>query len=183
MADKKSEQKESGPKPAPGSEAAGQSSTSGISKMEAVRRALAELGKGAGPTAIQVFVKDRFGLEMTKDHISVCKAGIRKQSGKPRRPPGRQRGSRARSTRQREESQPSRVEATRQAPVKKRKKRRKARTKPAAPVQPTAAASPPVAAKRTASKTILLQDVQAIKALVARVGANHLLAVIDLLEK
>jgi hypothetical protein len=48
----------------------------GISKQEAVRRALAELGTDAKPTAIRGFVKDRFGIEMGTDHISTAKGEI-----------------------------------------------------------------------------------------------------------
>jgi hypothetical protein len=51
-----------------------------ITKIEGVRRALAELGSDATPTVIQGFVKDRFGIEMTKDHVSVSKGQLRRQA-------------------------------------------------------------------------------------------------------
>jgi hypothetical protein len=50
--------------------------TEKISKQEAVRRALAELGNDTTPTVIQGLVKERFAIEMSKDHISVCKGKI-----------------------------------------------------------------------------------------------------------
>jgi len=53
-----------------------------ITKIEAVRRALAELGPDATPAVIQGFVKDRFGIEMTKDHASVSKGQLRRQAAK-----------------------------------------------------------------------------------------------------
>jgi hypothetical protein len=56
------------------------------SKAEAVRRALAELGKRASPTEIQDFVRDRFGVEMTNKVISVYKSklgGKTSRRGKP----------------------------------------------------------------------------------------------------
>jgi hypothetical protein len=60
----------------------------GLTKMEAVRRAVAELGKDAMPVRIQQFVKDRFGVEMTTAHISVCKGSIlRERSGKGKKAP------------------------------------------------------------------------------------------------
>jgi len=54
----------------------------GIGKIEGVRRALKELGPDAKPGEIQGFVKKRFGIEMTKDHISVSKGDIRRQAAK-----------------------------------------------------------------------------------------------------
>ena len=52
----------------------------GISKQEAVRRALAELGKNAKPSEIKPFVKERFGIEMSADHISTAKGTILKKA-------------------------------------------------------------------------------------------------------
>jgi hypothetical protein len=40
---------------------------------------MAELGNDAKPKRIQGFVKERFGIDMTNDHVSVCKKGILKQ--------------------------------------------------------------------------------------------------------
>src|SRR5947209_7522595 len=53
-----------------------------ISKMEAVRRILAERGSDTMPTEIQKLVKERFGLPITRDHVSVCKTEIRRQEAK-----------------------------------------------------------------------------------------------------
>src|SRR5579862_1462154 len=44
-----------------------------VSKMEAVRRALKELGKSAMPIKIQEFVRANFGMEMSTAHISNYK--------------------------------------------------------------------------------------------------------------
>ena len=58
----------------------------GISKQEAVRRALGELGRDAKPTQMQGWIRDRFGIDMTTDHISTSKGHIlRKEGGKGRR--------------------------------------------------------------------------------------------------
>jgi hypothetical protein len=57
----------------------------GVNKMEAVRQALHELGMDAKPAEIQTLIKDKFGVEMTLDHISNYKSHIRKASGKGKR--------------------------------------------------------------------------------------------------
>jgi hypothetical protein len=56
--------------------------TGGISKMDAVRQALRQLGGDAKPVQIHGFIKDKFGIEMTLDHISNYKSDIRKKRGK-----------------------------------------------------------------------------------------------------
>jgi hypothetical protein len=55
------------------------------SKAEAVRRALAELGKRATPTEIQDFVYSRFGVEMTAKVISVYKSKLGGKSSRGNR--------------------------------------------------------------------------------------------------
>src|SRR6516165_9393939 len=60
-----------------------------MTKMEAVRRALDELGLTAPTAALQEFVKMRFGLDMTPGHVKSYKGKIRKQAaakGKPAPP-------------------------------------------------------------------------------------------------
>ena len=56
-------------------------------KTEAVRRALAKLGKKALPAEIQDFIKTNFGIEMTTKVISVYKSNLNKTKGKPGRKP------------------------------------------------------------------------------------------------
>lgn len=59
-----------------------------ISKMEAVRRALAD-GKDTAGTALP-FIKEQFGLEMTANHFNTYKSTIKGAKGKKRgRKPGR----------------------------------------------------------------------------------------------
>jgi hypothetical protein len=57
------------------------------SKAEAVRRALAKLGKQARPAEIRDFVKSNFGIEMAATLISVYKSKLTKTKGKPGRNP------------------------------------------------------------------------------------------------
>jgi hypothetical protein len=56
-------------------------------KAEAIRRALAKLGKKAMPAEIQDFIKTHFGVEMTTKLISVYKSKLVKKKGKPGRKP------------------------------------------------------------------------------------------------
>ena len=56
--------------------------TADISKVDAVRKALEELGKKAKPGAIQEYVKEKFGLEMSMSHVSNCKTVLRKKRRK-----------------------------------------------------------------------------------------------------
>jgi hypothetical protein len=60
-------------------------SKASISKIDAVRRAIKELGKKeAMPGAIQQFVKEKFGLEMSIAHVSNYKSLLlnKKKKGK-----------------------------------------------------------------------------------------------------
>jgi hypothetical protein len=53
-----------------------------VSKTDAVGHALSELGKDASRSDIQKFVKDRFGYDMSPDHVSNCKSELRKRAKK-----------------------------------------------------------------------------------------------------
>jgi hypothetical protein len=56
-------------------------------KTEAVRHALAKLGKKAMPAEIQDFIKTNFGIELTTKVISVYKCNLARTKGKPGRKP------------------------------------------------------------------------------------------------
>jgi hypothetical protein len=58
-----------------------------LTKREAVRRALADLGPDATPTQMQGHIKKKFGIKMTTDHISTEKGNLRKQQGAASPPP------------------------------------------------------------------------------------------------
>ena len=107
----------------------------GITKMEAVRRALAELGRDAKPTQIQGWVKDTYGIEMGTDHISTAKGQIlRKPRGK---------------------------------------------RKSATVTQPSAARNEEPQVQ--SGTGISLDDIEAVKGLVGRVGADSLKKLVDVL--
>jgi hypothetical protein len=125
-----------------------------ISKQEAVRRALAELGHDAKPTVIKGFVKDRFGIEMGTDHISTAKGEALRKA--------RLQGTAAPA---RPAVQPS---VARQAePVR------------ATPAPPAPAAPPSPAGGAGGQAAIALEDILAVKDLVVRLGAGPLRALVD----
>jgi hypothetical protein len=65
-------------------------STDGISKMEAVRRAIAALGKDAKPNDILGHLKSEFGLEISYDMASTYKSAVlKKMKGRRGRKPGK----------------------------------------------------------------------------------------------
>jgi hypothetical protein len=51
-----------------------------VTKMEAVRQVLAEMGKDAKPAEMQPVIKEKFGIEMSTDHISTYKGDILKKA-------------------------------------------------------------------------------------------------------
>jgi hypothetical protein len=129
-------------------------SGNGVTKMDGVRKALAELGRDAPPLKIREYLKQRLGIEMTTDHISNYKSEIRKAAA--RRKQAGHTGTK----------QPSAL---------------KAHTSSQA-IAPKASASSTVATSNgRSSGGISLQDIQAAKELVGRVGASQLRALIDLL--
>jgi hypothetical protein len=119
--------------------------TSGITKQEAVRRALSALGKTATASAIQKYVQDTFSLAMTIDHIYTAKSS---------------------------------------ALGKGRKKGKKRKGKQPAPPDPTAGANPPAKPDPVARQPaggISLEDIEAVKGLLGRVGAYNLKTLVVLL--
>ena len=52
----------------------------GLSKQELVRQAINHLGRDAKPLQIQAHIKDKFGIEMSPNHISASKTGILREA-------------------------------------------------------------------------------------------------------
>jgi hypothetical protein len=69
---------------APGTAAGAPGGKDGMNKMEAVKQALAKLGKNAMPVDIQGYVKKEFGIDMTTDHVSNYKGKLLRGKGKGR---------------------------------------------------------------------------------------------------
>jgi len=126
----------------------------GITKLEAVRRALTKLGNTTTPTIIQGYVKKHYGIEMSKDHISNAKGQVlgRRAARKP-------------APAQPAVAQPAapKVKAKKSAP---------------GPQGMSVAAAPPAS-----SKSISGKDIETVEELVRRVGADLLRKVIDLVAK
>jgi hypothetical protein len=112
-----------------------QPATSGITKQEAVRRALAALGKMALASDIQKYVKETFNLDMTIDHIYTAKSSVLGKGKKKARKP-----------------------AVKQPP-----------------------APEPIAG--TPAGGIRLEDIEAVKGLLGRVGADNLKALAEMLAR
>jgi hypothetical protein len=128
----------------------------GISKVDAVGKAMEKLGEDASRPDIQSFVKKAYGLEIGLDHVSNCKLELR-----------------ARAAKANKAAEPKATAAAPKAAAVK-----PAAQKPASP-NPTAAAS----GNGKASGGISLGDVRAAKELLGRVGAAELKGLIDLLSK
>jgi hypothetical protein len=127
-----------------------QKAPGGITKQEAVRRTLADLGRDAKPTQMQGHIREHYGLEMTVGHISTAKGDIlRKQAGKVKLPAAR----------------PS---ATPALPAEPKK------DEPTPPLRPAPARQ---------TDAIGLDDIEAVKGLLERVGAPALRKLIDVMAR
>ena len=136
-----------------------------INKMDAVRKAMAALGNVATRTEIQKFVKDSTGVEMKLDVVSSYKSFVAKESKKT---------ATAATTAPETKPVVQQSAATTKKAQKKKKKRRKA-----AP-QPLAAVTTAPSGKATG---IALSDIEMVKELVQKVGANTLKGLIDVFSK
>src|SRR3954452_15081931 len=58
----------------------------GISKIEAVRQALAHFGNDTMPSKMQPWIKQQFGIDISANHISASRCHIRKMAGKAKAP-------------------------------------------------------------------------------------------------
>ncbi len=102
--------------------------------------ALKEKGWDAKPVDLKPFIKERYGLDMTAEHITTCKSKARNK-----------------------------------APAKK-------------PAPKVAAKPAPEPAKATASRAVngrsgfSLEDIQAVRGLIGRIGAEPLRQLIDVLS-
>jgi hypothetical protein len=124
----------------------------GMTKQEAVRHALADLGRDAKPAQLHGHIKDKFGIDMTTDHISTAKGIILKQEARQAKPAAQRPTAKP----------PAQASAA-------------SKTKPEKPA-PKKAATPQ-------SNGIGLEDIEAAKGLVERVGADSLRKLIDVLAR
>ena len=73
------------PCPPPPSKAASKAPQATITKHEAVRLALAELGKDAKVPAIQSFLKERFNIDITAGHAKTTRSKILREGKKKKK--------------------------------------------------------------------------------------------------
>jgi hypothetical protein len=143
-------------------------------KMEAVERTLAELGRGTLPMAIKAHLKKRYGIEISAAVASDYKKKLKKKAKAAAKP---------------EAPKPAAVPSVAQAasPVKKAAapaKQPAPRAKKAAVPKPRAASpQPPKKANGTNGGSVLLEDVLTAKTLLDRVGPDKLRTLIEGLAK
>jgi hypothetical protein len=125
-----------------------QSGKGGISKMEAVRRALAEMGQNATPSQLQPFIQQNFGIGMTTDHISTYKGDIRRKAAKGKSGMGKTTASKSGGSK-----------------------------------SATGTSQASSARQGQAGGRIGLKDIETVKDLVGRVGADSLRTLINLLGR
>ena len=70
----------------PAADGAAHAKADGISNMEAVRRALNNLGAKARPPEIGAYVREHFGKVIPPNHISSYKSTLTRKDRKPGRP-------------------------------------------------------------------------------------------------
>jgi hypothetical protein len=116
-----------------------------MTKKEAVRQALADLGPDAKPTQLQDHIKKKFSIDMTRGHIAVTKREIRN------------------------------------AAAGKKKTRGKAKKTPAQGWAARQVEAAPLARAEGATQRVGLDDVEAVKGLLDRLGASSLRRLIDLM--
>ena len=131
----------------------GTTATGGISKMDAVRKTLAELGHDARPVTIQEHVKKKFGVEMTLAHVSTYKTSITRAKGN-------------------KSAESARKPATQLVATKAMPQTMATST----PAKPSGKSQGP------APGSVSLEDIEAVKALVGRLDAGSLKSLIDLMS-
>ena len=132
-----------------------------MTKMEAVRRALDELGLTAPTAALQEFVKMRFGLDMTPGHVKNYKGKILRKA--------------------RMEGKAGGQKPAKRKPVPQKSAARKVGTKKKTPAKTQAKPSPaPVTTgARGKGQGIPLNDILYVKTLVGRFGKGQLHTLVD----
>jgi hypothetical protein len=147
--------------------------------MDAVKAALAHLGNEARPLDIQSFVKTKYNISMTADHISNYKGEILRRAKATAKPAAAKKPAATKKPASPKAASPK-AAAPKAAALKPAAK--PSAHKPA--VAKAAAHKPAPAAKGPASVSgVSLPDIKTVKDLVHRVGANELRTLIDLLSK
>jgi hypothetical protein len=186
--------------------------TNSITKQEAVRRALVDKGRDATPSQLKPYIKEKFGFDMSPEHITSCKTKVLKAGKAKKEPSPKPSATTASPPLNKFEAVkrtlaalgPDAMPLAIQGYVKKQfgidvstavvsayKKELKARArkKPGPkpkqqPVrEPVVVPSAPTPAKAPAKNGITLEDIQSVQGLIGRVGPDQLKGLIDLLSK
>jgi hypothetical protein len=147
---------------------AGTQPSAGMTKMDGVRRALAQLGSDAKPLAIRNFVKQRFNIDISLDVVSSYKKDLARRALK------------AKAQAQPQAKAPAPAKAPPQAQPQAKPK--PAPKKPAPQKAPVSAAKPAATGNGKPS-AIPLADILKIKELVVRLGAKQVRTLIDAFDK
>ena len=152
--------------------------TATMTKAAAIQQALVALGKDAKPLQLQTYIKDKFALDISPNHISAAKTDIvRKMTGAAKSAAVPAKAAAKTTT-------APKPAATKKTVAPKPVSQKPVTQKPAA-AKPQAKPTPaPAAASNGAvSGSVALADVATVKALVGRVGATNLKTLIDVLAK
>jgi hypothetical protein len=138
------------------------SKAAGMTKAAAIQQAVVALGKDAKPLQLKAYIKDHLALDISTNHISAAKTDIiRKMTGA---------------------AKPAPVKATaKTTPAPKPAAKKPVAKKPTAPKPQPMPVTVGAASNGKASGSVALADVQAVKALLGRVGPTNLKSLIDLL--
>jgi hypothetical protein len=140
-----------------------------MTKKEAVRRALEQAGRDATPSRLRPILKERFGVEMNLNHIATTKRKINLEAAQAA-PPSAATGA---ADRNGGGSQADKNGARGAKPVAGKKgSAEKARV-----------TAPPAPTPRPAGGGFSLADIGEVRGLLARVGAETLMGLIDVLAK
>jgi hypothetical protein len=143
----------------------------GITKIEAVQRALSELGHNAQLGQMQAHIKERFGIEMSTDHIRTSRSVLFKR---------RAAHAKAAATKAGVTNPAVAKPAAAKSPAQPSAARKQGPKKPTAQPQSQASLAHPV---NGPAAGISLDDIESVKALLERVGAPSLRRLIDVMAK
>jgi hypothetical protein len=135
-----------------------------LTKVEAVRRAMAALGEEASRTDLQGYVRQKFGFNMNLNHISTCKTKLAKLAAKAETPNGSKTAAARPAAAPAASRKPSPLES------------RAARSAPGPRTRPAGA-------NASSNASVRLEDVLTTKVLIDRMGAGPLKTLIDGLAK
>jgi hypothetical protein len=143
-----------------------------MSKMDAVRLAVAALGVETRAAEMQKYIKREFGFQMSTDHISTCRAKVRREieagTGVPM----------ASSATPAPAATPAQAKTgSSRGRAKKSSKRKSSSAGQSKP----APAAKPAASSNGRSDIVSVDDVKLLRGLMDRVPSSHLKTLIDVL--